>query len=337
MSLSGEALRHYTRGLMTRPRSSIVAQESTRWYHCVSRCVRRAYLCGVDHSNGHNFDHRRAWLTDRLHQLAQAFAVDVAAYAVMSNHYHLVLHLAPDRARGWADDEVLNRWRSLFKEPQPAKRSRTPANDALENDESKSVNSFSAIARERLCSLSWFIRLLNESISRRANEEDDCRGRFWEGRFKSQALLDLSALISAMVYVDLNPIRAGMAESLQTSAYTSIQSRLSGTGSSLLMPFNDDVTGYTVSKIPFRLSDYIELAEWRGRQQRPGKTGIISDASPSVLDQLDVDPEGFLIMSGQLLKTFGSAIGSHDAMADHCARNDLKYLRGAKVLKQVSE
>jgi len=74
--------------------------------------------------------------------------------------------------------------------------------------------------------LSWYMRCLNEKVARMANAEDACTGRFWEGRFKSQALLDEAAVVSCMAYVDLNPIRAGICESLETSAFTSIQERL---------------------------------------------------------------------------------------------------------------
>ena len=99
---------------MTRPRRELVSLETTPFYHCVSRCVRRAFLCGNDPLSGQNFEHRRQWILDRIILLCEFFAIDVAAYAIMSNHYHLVVRIDRDRALNWERAEVIERWYRLF-------------------------------------------------------------------------------------------------------------------------------------------------------------------------------------------------------------------------------
>lgn len=318
---------------MTRPRSRLVHPADTRWYHCVSRCVRRAFLCGIDHTSGRNFDHRRSWVTDRLQELSSLFAIDIAAYAVMSNHYHLVVHLAPERAAAWSDHDVLLRWTRLFAGPPLIRRYLNGADPALCQTELDQLRDMATVFRRRLQDLSWFLRLLNESVARMANAEDRCSGRFWEGRFKSQALLDLPGLIAAMIYVDLNPVRAGMAATLAASLHTSIHARLrepeGNAEAPLLMPF--DAGGRRPGAIPFGLEDYISLADWSGRQQRHDKRGAIVGSLPPALQRLGLEEEAFLTMSGDLMKAFGSVIGSPATMADHCARRDLRYLRGVQA------
>ena len=176
---------------MTRPRSQIVSLADTLFYHCVSRCVRRAFLCGDDRYSGKNFDHRKPGLVDRLTLLGEVFAIDIATYAVMSNHYHLVLHIDESRARTWDRGEVIHRWLSLYKgDPLVHGYLR---GELRSEAEYRQLDRIIKTWRERLTSISWFMRCLNEYIARRANRGDNCTGRFWEGRFKSQALLDEAA------------------------------------------------------------------------------------------------------------------------------------------------
>jgi REP element-mobilizing transposase RayT len=209
---------------MTRARHQQVSLQDTPYYHCISRCVRRAYLCGDDPVSGKNFDHRKQWLVARIKSLAAQFSIDICAYAIMSNHYHLVLFVNEQQAKEWDDAEVIKRWTALF-----------PRNAALVNTLEKNKSTKAAkkrlqqqviLWRERLMDISWFMRCVNESIARHSNREDNCSGRFWEGRFKSQALLDERALVTCMAYVDLNPVRAGISDSLENSDFTSIQERL---------------------------------------------------------------------------------------------------------------
>ena len=271
---------------MTRPRSALVSLSDTAWYHCVSRCVRRAFLCGQDSLTGQNFNHRRGWIATRIKELAHIFAIDVAAYAVMSNHYHLVAHIDRERALAWSTEEVLTRWTQLFTGPLLVVRYLSPARDQMGQAEMAMVREMAETYRARLHDLSWFMRVLNESLARQANAEDDCTGRFWEGRFKSQALLDEQALLAAMAYVDLNPVRAGMAETPESSDYTSIQERLGCAPAATpnepvqepapeplpqapLMPF--DATGRTAWAVPFGFEEYVALVEWTGRLVHPAK------------------------------------------------------------------
>jgi putative transposase len=210
---------------MALPRSKYVQEGKEGVYHCFSRCVRRAFLCGFDVLTHRDLSHRKAWLVDRLRYLAAIFAIEVCAYAAMENHYHAILRTRPDIVALWSDREVATRWLTLFPRHRdvtgipipPAEREIRALEDCPERI---------AQLRRRLSSLSWFMGRLNEFIARAANKEDGVKGRFWESRFKCQALLDEAAIAACMVYVDLNPIRAGLAATPEESDFTSIQERI---------------------------------------------------------------------------------------------------------------
>ena len=209
---------------MTRPRKQLISLAETPYYHITSRCVRRAFLCGTDHYSGQCYEHRRQWVVDRIRLLSSLFAIDVCAYAVMSNHYHLVLKLCPEQLEGLSDADIVDRWCCLFRGPILIRRLRN--GEGLSTAERNTVSDIIIVMRNKLSSISWFMRCLNQSIARQANLEDKCTGKFWEARFHSQALKTEEALLSCMAYVDLNPIRAGLADDLESSNYTSIQERI---------------------------------------------------------------------------------------------------------------
>ena len=83
---------------MTRARKTFLSLNDTPYYHVVARCVRRAWLCGIDEYAGKDYSHRKAWIIERMRELSAVFAIDICAYAVMSNHYHLVVHVDRKRA-----------------------------------------------------------------------------------------------------------------------------------------------------------------------------------------------------------------------------------------------
>ena len=315
---------------MTQARRELVALEATPYYHCISRCVRRAFLCGEDRFTGRSFGHRRQWIVERMRVLARVFALDVCAYAVMSNHYHLVLRLRPECAEGWSDDEVLNRWSELFGGPMLVSRYRAGAR--LGRSEVQRLRRYVATYRARLCDLSWFMRCLNESIARRANAEDGCKGRFWEGRFKTQALLDEGAVLSCMAYVDLNPIRAGVAHSPEGSEFTSIQERIRAWGGKRpeLAPFKDE-TKQTSDALPFSLEDYLQLVDWSGRAVREDKRGSIPKHLPPILSRLGIRPDAYVRILRRSDYPLQRAMGRLAAMREAAQAFGQSFLKGRGV------
>jgi len=101
-------------GMARRNRAEVVVADEVGVYHCVQRVVRRAFLCGVDPLSGNSYNHRRSWIRNRLESLAGLFSLEIAAFAVMSNHIHVILRIRPDVVALWSDQEVARRWLALF-------------------------------------------------------------------------------------------------------------------------------------------------------------------------------------------------------------------------------
>ncbi len=328
---------------MTRPRSLLVSVCDTAYYHCIGRCVRRAFLCGNDPVSGRSFDHRKTLILERLSLLTEAFAIDLCAYALMSNHYHLVLRLAPARATDWTKREVVERWRRIYTGPPCAERFLDGA--LLSNIEQTLLGECINRWRQRLCDLSWFMRCLNEFIARVANAEDQCTGRFWEGRFKSQALLDETALLTVMSYVDLNPVRAGLADSIEASDFTSAQQRLSevvqgkvtdrAANKPTLLPFAQALRSDTDEGLPFNLQDYLDLLDITGRAIHPTKRGGIPHTKPRLLSTLGVAPGEWLKNVSALHARFRHFIGSPHRLSALAAQRGWRWIRGQSAARQL--
>ncbi|MBO2701880.1 transposase [Shewanella algae] len=305
---------------MPRPRRTQISLEDTPYYHCCSRVVRRAFLCGDDAYSGKNYDHRRGWVESLLFELEAVFAIDVAAFAIMSNHLHLVLHIDIETANRWTDREVLEQWHKLFKGDELTRK--FTQGELIEAHEVPRLRHTIAIFRSRLCDISWFMRCLNEPIARQANQEDNCTGRFWEGRFKSQALLDEAAVLTCMAYVDLNPIRAKMADTPEQSAHTSIRLRIQAAlkceQPAKLLPFIGNECDNQPSGIAFALKDYLELVDDTGRCIRDDKHGAIGEKSAKLLTRLNIPHENWLKLTTEFGRLFRGPVGTLQELSCYC-------------------
>ena len=338
---------------MTQARNHLISVDDTPYYHCVSRCVCKAFLCGSEGKQC--FEHRRGWIIERIKTLAATFSIDVAAYAVMSNHYHLVLRIDSEQPRLWSQQEVITRWLQIFKAPDIINRHNKSA--LTTNAELNVVNTIVETWRERLGSISWFMKCLNAHIARKANSEDNCTGHFWEARFKSQALLDQTAVLACMAYVDLNPIRAQMAKTPETSDYTSIQERLGMSPAPLKSndkkQQSEEQIGNTLTLVPllafagnehednnpkhlpFHLIDYFELVDWTGRCVRDDKRGAIQSNLPTILIRLGLDQQQWLKAATGIECDFHKAIGRVSALKQLAERFKQHWLQGKQSCQQL--
>ncbi len=331
------------------PRSKYVQEGKEGVYHCFSRCVRRAFLYGFDSRTGRDFSHRKAWIVNRLRQLADIFAVEVCAYSIMGNHYHVILRTRPDISTSWLDKEVATRWLTLFPRNYGSKRSKKPTMEeqirALAN-----CSEHVEVLRKRLSSLSWFMGRLNEFIARAANKEDEVKGRFWESRFKCQVLIDEAATAACMVYVDLNPIRAGRAKTPEKSDFTSIQERIRAWGEGTTN-VGSDPEGNSVDDrdlitnwlcpissesgqrgiLSMTAMEYFDLLDKSGRMIQLEKRGAIDAKLDPILMRIGANPQAWT----ETITGFGDKFSLVVGLVSNL-RNFADYL-GRRWIKGISE
>jgi hypothetical protein len=337
---------------MTIARAETVDPTKQSTYHCWSRCVRRAFLCGFDALTGKNFDHRKKWIERRMEELVGIFAISVLAYALMDNHEHVMLRNFPKKALAWSDQEVARRWFRLF----PRRCNKAGEADEPNESELAEITKDPKRIEElrlRLCNISWFMRCLNENIARQANKEDEVSGRFWEGRFKCARLDDDAATLSCMVYIDLNPIRAGRARTPEESEFTSAYTRLCAeeknlkSGRTASVPRRKNKTSYTSThnwlcpiesvlsgNSMLSLEEYLMVLDDTGRELAKGKRGRIPQHLRPILERVSINPDNWLMTSrrfGGLFPRVAGKVQKMRAAATLAGRNWFKGLSAAAV------
>lgn len=329
---------------MATPRSRLVDEAVTPWYHCVSRCVRKAFLCGQ------GAEHRKRWVEDRLQVLVSLFSIDCGGYAVMDNHHHLLLRLDSRRAEAWTAEEVARRWLTLFPLRDLAGKP-LPVADSRVRDRAADAD-WIAKTRKKLSNLGWFMKCLKEPLARLANKEDGCTGAFWEGRYRSVAVLDEEHLLATAAYIDLNPLASGVAPTPETSQHTSFRTRLDhAKAEGTLATLRDDLSTLTRNPDQERrlwilptddlrdrggtraglatgctLSCYVRLIDWTSRLIRAGKAQV-DPASRSLFERLDLDPASWEVTLTQLVRSskrggghFGTDARLREAARSHGRR-----------------
>ncbi len=316
------------------------------FFHCVSRCVRRAWLCGTDPLSGNNYDHRRDWMLERMRVLTTCFAIDIYAYSFMDNHYHIVFYIDPQRVESWSDKEVIKKWATLWNWRKPDSEPIIPVNVVAETIQ---------LWRQRLGDVSWVMRLLNEPMARIANAEDDVKGHFWESRFKCNPLLDEQGLTTCMVYADLNPIKAGVARTAEQSDYTSIQERIralaeenAAHGGEIICcePGDGDSSAreQKISILPvsssnpelapslsLSLRSYIELVEATAENLLSRQDNVSAD----ILVSIGIKPGGWLRAVKDFAVLFKTAVGSEAAFTEFMKLTGRKRLQDASAREML--
>jgi hypothetical protein len=316
-------------------RIELFVPEEVAIVHVMNRVVRRCFLFGDDPVTGKNFDHRKVWIEDQLRIQSANFGIDLIGFAILSNHFHLIVRSRPDVVKEWSDAEVARRWLMLCPVRKTAERTAEEPNEFELNSIRNNPEKL-AMIRRRLSDISWWMRLLCQHIAMRANHEDQEIGRFFQTRYKAVRLLDEAAILACAAYVDLNPIRAALAQTLEKSDFTSIQRRIetvkAEAAASSETPGNDASPGKTSTTT--KTVAAAKLDQKGSRTKTPSAARIKADRflAPVSLDEkrggigpvpsgngCRASDKGFLAMS----------LGDYVLLLDWTSRRLVKNKRGA--------
>jgi hypothetical protein len=357
------------------PRSQIVRRGEPGIYHVWTRTVRQAFLHGIDPTTGHDYSHRRGWIRTFQELLASLFAIEIAFRAEMSNHMHLILKAEPEVIRYWSDIDVVRRWltiKRLIRSPDGKSiREITDRQIAFELNKQGRVEEL----RLKLSDISEFMKALCEYIARRANKEENRKGRFFESRFKCQQLIDEAAILTCAIYVDLNQVRAGEAPTPEASRHTSAHDRIqarqqrhrqqlkkkSGKGINVVaaqvvssdgwmseltlderseawQPIRPSATGRRATDrglLSLQLDEYLSLLDWSGRQIKPNKRGAIPSHLAPILERLKINAARWHQLVTEFDRLFASVVGSAEKLLDRASKAGRSWYRGQVACREA--
>ena len=332
-------------------REEVFSSNEVAIVHVMNRVVRRCFLLGDDPVSGKNYDHRKVWIEELFQHFSSCFGIDLLAFAILSNHFHLVLRSRPDVVETWDDTEVARRWLRLC----PLRKTKDPAEapgpseaelNSIRNDAQRVAE-----IRARLSDISWWMRLLCQRIAMRANAEERELGKFWQSRFRAIRILDEASLLACAAYVDLNPIRAAMAETLEESDFTSVQRRIEARQANdssadrflarLCLDERDTEPGPCCSItedrcsdkgfLPMPLTAYLQLLDWTAREVTTGKRGKTPKHLAPILVRLGLSADTWCSMVEQFGRLFYHVAGQLQTVEQYRSpvRNRRFHVRSA--------
>ena len=341
--------------MVARPREEVIHPEEVGVYHCWSRCVRRAFLCGQDRLTGQDYEYRRDWIRDFEETLAGLFAIDIGFHSELSNHIHLVVRNRPEVVAQWPDREVAERWLRIthvIKSKDGQTKQISAGQIALEIAKPGRLD----VLRRRLADPSFFMAALCEHVGRRGNREDKQSGHFWEDRFGCRNLDNDASILVCGIYVDLNQIRAGETTtpeaSTHTSAYDRIRARLESAAGELAATRPDgwlceltleqgldaDVREGVLAStsrrasdkglLPIKLDDYLRLLDYSGRALREGKSGAIPADLAPILERLGIQTSLWTELVTHFHEWFGPIVGASRQLAERAVAAGRRWYRG---------
>lgn len=299
-------------GSMTTARRKTVNYDDTRWYHCISKIARGLWILD---QYGNELKRR---IEREISRLSSIFAIGVGGHAILGSHFHLLLQVDVEKAKGWSAIEVLSRWILLC--PPKNKKREVLKGDELQFwvDEKSKDQKYVEERRKRLMDLGWFHRFLKQPLSIYVNKLEGCSGTLFQGRFKSIAVMDFQALLNVAIYIDLNPVAAGIVDVPEEAEHTSFRLRFENAIRNSIIPrllnefescstdstqsleveralwllsIENRITGETSNGGMFddlKLIQYMMLVDEAGRIPREGKASISSKAK-ELLKRLGVE------------------------------------------------
>lgn len=341
-------------------------------YHVFNRTTRKLHLLGVDPTSGRDLSHRKKLIVAKLRALSRYFCIDVFAYAVLSNHFHLVVRNRPDTVEKLSDADVARRWLSICSTHRNKSGESLPPTEAQVTAALGDANKI-AVWRLRLSNPSWLMKMACQYIATRCNKEDGCSGKFFAERFKMVALLDEAAVIACMAYVDLNPIRAGIAGNLEEYETVSIRERLETLDGSKIVPeqwlvrlprrqeFNEQTNAYVIDQpsrddagvgavdspdvsslligMEMSLEDYVDMLHWlalkSGRVNIDHPNG--SDGTHSCSSNQKIDRSKFADAVNEIEQHFYAAVDGSISLARETRRRAQRWTKspGQEVLDPI--